>query len=532
MTTTNQNQLIDLADQEFQKLSQAHNQVSNAGQIRVDHNELDNVVRKFEQNLEQEKVRVDSHLLHLTSVFTNLVHEARNKSFAHLEEQNRVFHDNASFLRSSSFNNLVTNIHTLPLPVFNKDDFKHQVVLAQENQKDKLIQDKLNEIYACKRSVESSHRALEFQRNLIQKLRDAPNKLQTKNDDSFKTLQTSLEGGLKKAIQAYQPKPIKPFARKTQTGSHLDVQTKDYFNAGVVPTIHFFEPETKNLHIYTLPTAYHWDEKVKPEKVQLETEFNIPAYHGSIVNPEGRIFLIGGMGQGKNGSKRTYEYNPKDRHLTRKADLNADRFGFALCHAKGKIFVVGGINATGILGDAECYDIATNTWSTIAAPKIPTAHANLSNYKDQYLFKFGGYGADQKPSNGVERYDLQTGQWTVVSQHQNVGNTVPINPLAASCQINAHQVLVFGGVGADKRGSKDSFTFNVDEVRQGDQSLNLVITNVGDANLPTGDGFWSPQAFVQSNRVWTIQNVTDHNGHVSGRRVLVFGNRKWEVASA
>lgn len=521
-------QYIEQTAQEYERLRDLHSKVKTST-IKVDETELDGVVRKFEDAIKREKARVDSGLLQLTSTFTKMVHETRNKVYKHLDDQLLVFRDNIQFLRENLTNFKQENV---VLPDFDRKELETRLNVTPEQKKIELIDSKHNEITKAKRSVEGIQRQKNHYSALIEKLRTSAQVLQQRNDQSYVELNTKFEEALRVVVDEYRPKGLKQFRKKMGPTTHLDVNYHNYFKAGVTPMIHYFEPQTKNLWIHTIPVVGQTGHQsgLTKKKVELDNEFLIPAYHGSIITPEGRIFLIGGIDDTqKDGTSnaRCYEYDPKLTTLIRKSNMAAERFGFAITYSKGKIYVFGGIGKDGnALKTCEVYDIATNKWSALPPMNEASVHACVSVFKDKFIYKFGGYSGDQAQSRTVKRYSIQDKTWSSAEVNYEL-----LYPLSAAAQINANEIFVFGGLREDKKGANRSFVLSVDVDTHNKDDIAEAVTSLGNADLPVGDGFWNPQTIVQQNSLYVLQNVS-HGGNVTGRRLLEYRNGTWDILNA
>jgi N-acetylneuraminic acid mutarotase len=79
----------------------------------------------------------------------------------------------------------------------------------------------------------------------------------------------------------------------------------------------------------------------------------------------------------------------------------------------GKIYVIGGLNATGKnIAAIEVYDPSTDRWSKNTAAPLPEQrdHAAAAAYNGK-LYVVGGYDNMRNPSNELFIYDLATNKW-------------------------------------------------------------------------------------------------------------------------
>ena len=87
----------------------------------------------------------------------------------------------------------------------------------------------------------------------------------------------------------------------------------------------------------------------------------------------------------------------------------------AVAHPNGKIYVWGGYQGSFSvsLNSAEAYDIATNTWSTIAA--LPTSFRGPAAAVglDGSIYSFGGYASGY--TGASYKYDVAANTWTAIA---------------------------------------------------------------------------------------------------------------------
>jgi N-acetylneuraminic acid mutarotase len=426
----------------------------------IDHHELESVQRRFEETVLREKSRVDSDLLRLTTIFTKAVHETRNRIFQNYDRQFATFRENVEFIRHAETNRPAN--------------------------------------YA----------------SLVEKVRASPEIFTRKNQESYNTLYANFEAALQNIANQYQPRTIKPFNLKRGAGEGLEVNLNNYFQTGVAPTAHYFQPDTKSLSVAELPSGTF-------RHVELDIPFTIPAYHGSVVIPDGRIFLIGGINADNSESRKTYLYDPHHKTLVQKNDMSTPRFAFSLTYNKGRIYVFGGINQSGFLSSCEVYDVAADRWTSAAPMKVAVAHPSVCVFKGRYIYKFGGYATKTTLTNTIEKYSIVDDTWTAVNTPSDAKFTV--FPLAAAAQINANQILVFGGINNDRKGTTGNTILTIDA------NGHETVSTADSLNLPLAESFWNQQTLVHQNRLYALQNATNPQGNVSGRKLLSFSEKKWNT---
>lgn len=126
-------------------------------------------------------------------------------------------------------------------------------------------------------------------------------------------------------------------------------------------------------------------------------------------NTNSRYFLMGGYNTTYTAD--AYEY---DLSFATWAGINpmpAIAQYSANAKANGKLFVIGGENATTIIGNVQIYDYTTGVWTTGTAMPIPMSSAAFGTYKDSLVYIMGG-GTVGAGSNAVQIYNMYTDTWT------------------------------------------------------------------------------------------------------------------------
>lgn len=176
-----------------------------------------------------------------------------------------------------------------------------------------------------------------------------------------------------------------------------------------------------------------------PEKSPLPVGRHASA--AAVVNDIGYVF--GGSVSGNNYDGSTYAYDPSQdgQAWINKASMSIARYYASATAHKGKIHVVGGAN-TQITTSHECYDPATNTW-TSKAPATRAVRGAALHSVGSMLYYIGGF--DGTNISGVNsEYNPENNTWA-----QKV-NTVAFHN-AQSGVING-KIYIHGGV-ADTSGN-------------------------------------------------------------------------------
>ena len=100
--------------------------------------------------------------------------------------------------------------------------------------------------------------------------------------------------------------------------------------------------------------------------------------------------------------------------LTELSPMKSARTHFAVCEVNGRIYAFGGRNESGILREAEVFDIKSNTWSKIRSLSRPRCcHAAAAIGSD--IFITAGYVQESatisKYSSSVLSYDTKCNLW-------------------------------------------------------------------------------------------------------------------------
>ncbi|MCX7745845.1 MAG: S8 family serine peptidase [Clostridia bacterium] len=154
-------------------------------------------------------------------------------------------------------------------------------------------------------------------------------------------------------------------------------------------------------------------EEYNPTTNQWIVKFTLPsirAYSG-VLSYNGTLFIAGGH-DGTNTLKSCLEFSPDyDYYYLRKNWVNIKSVGVATASLNGKIYIAGGQSDvyTNGTGDFDVY--SPNSGSITALPYMtPRSYLKLVALNNK-LYAIGGISSNS-PTNLVEEYDPQTGNWT------------------------------------------------------------------------------------------------------------------------
>ncbi|HWH02687.1 MAG TPA: kelch repeat-containing protein [Gemmatimonadales bacterium] len=153
----------------------------------------------------------------------------------------------------------------------------------------------------------------------------------------------------------------------------------------------------------------------------------------------GTLYAIGGLDSTEVPSAVVEAYDPIADAWTSKASLHIARYGFAVGVANGKVYVAGGMTASGPTETAESYDPSTDTWSMRASLPVPTAFPAGAVLNGQ-LYVVGGQTSDTTAVATVLAYDPVTDQW--------IGRAPLPAPLSLTgASVFDSTLYIFGGPG-------------------------------------------------------------------------------------
>ena len=146
---------------------------------------------------------------------------------------------------------------------------------------------------------------------------------------------------------------------------------------------------------------------------------NMPTIRTSLTSSSvnGKIYCIGGYGISNDELNINECYDTNTNRWTTKANMPTARANLSSSSVNGKIYCIGGelggSFGSGILSKNECYDTATDVWTTKA--NMPTARDYFSSsVVNNKIYCIGGErkGDVYKPIVKNECYDTSTNTWT------------------------------------------------------------------------------------------------------------------------
>lgn len=144
---------------------------------------------------------------------------------------------------------------------------------------------------------------------------------------------------------------------------------------------------SRELRLYDEKTG-HW-KALKPMEA--------PRYQHGVALLGGFLFIVGGQStydtKGKTAIDSAYRYDPRFDKWLQIASLNEKRTFFHLSALKGKLFAVGGRNASGEIDTVECYNLKKNEW-TFVSSMVEPHYGHAGTVHGDFMYISGGITRD------------------------------------------------------------------------------------------------------------------------------------------
>lgn len=122
-----------------------------------------------------------------------------------------------------------------------------------------------------------------------------------------------------------------------------------------------------------------------------------PRYQHGVALLGGFLFIVGGQStydtKGKTAIDSAYRYDPRFDKWLQIASLNEKRTFFHLSALKGKLFAVGGRNASGEIDTVECYNLKKNEW-TFVTNMVEPHYGHAGTVHGDLMYISGGITRD------------------------------------------------------------------------------------------------------------------------------------------
>jgi len=148
--------------------------------------------------------------------------------------------------------------------------------------------------------------------------------------------------------------------------------------------------------------------------------------HGTMYDPDNdMLYMVGGdVAGGGTYLTRLQSYDPTGMVWTDLASMPTAKGWIQGEYVNGKLYVLAGLNTSFMpITTSECYDIASNTWTTVAAAPRATACYLMDTYDGRLIYMMGGLNASASGgTNNVDIYDPATNSWSVGTPLPHLGD--------------------------------------------------------------------------------------------------------------
>ncbi len=236
----------------------------------------------------------------------------------------------------------------------------------------------------------------------------------------------------------------------------------------------------------------------------------------------GKIYVIGGTNENNEQLNIVEEYSPVTNTWSSKMSMPTPRSGFATAVYDNKIYVIGGTVGNGYVGNNEVYDPVSNTWETKAS--MPTPRADLSaNLVNGQIYLIGG-----KKYSSQDPFYVETGINECFDPATNSWSTKSALPTAvqgyASAVANSKIYIIAGS-----RLSASSSTIVVSNDQVYDAQTDKWSSA---APLPTTSSYGAAAATEGTLSPQAVYYVGGFSGgeYSSHTRILTLSNNSWSTA--
>ncbi|CAD8151879.1 unnamed protein product [Paramecium pentaurelia] len=303
----------------------------------------------------------------------------------------------------------------------------------------------------------------------------------------------------------------------TMTNHEFSIVRPNYFQ-GQLKFLHFMINRSKIMKIADLQTK-QW--------LTLQIDYQVPAFHKSIVTPNGDVYISGGLTDQKDNIKESIirKYT-QDGQIQQIGRLTYPRSSHSMVYCNQAIyFLCGYLDHSKITSSMEKYNIQTQKMELCSPCYKPANQPGCCTFNDRYIYKFGGNDENGQILFIIERYDTFTNKWEHINPKIDSleSSKFLTTFLTSACvQINQTNIYVFGGYEEDDKGVSFSFLLNV-----GQDKHTIHQVNVRPLLYP--EGFWNNQVIIHDHKLYVLQNIEVEGNQIdeNNRSLLCFDGYKW-----
>ena len=295
--------------------------------------------------------------------------------------------------------------------------------------------------------------------------------------------------------------------------NQLKIHQPDYYERECKRNyLHYFEEQTKN--IYLLNIEDYSNHLKNFSAIELDINFEIPDYHRSISTPNGDIYLIGGEMtslEDKPTINLVYLYDFIKKTLNSKSSMINERNSFGIVYLNEYIYVFGGFDKNdNAMKKCERYSIKIDEWFCISDIKEGVIDCCVTTFNKDYIYLFGGLKENNQIYNEIIKYDVENDQWNQINfiyedevqQQMNLSRKALFPYLAACCQINEEELLIFGGKDYNFDFTSQMLVLDIKE------NISIKIIDKKMLNIA---GSFSFYPIINNNQILCLQNCIDEN---------------------
>lgn len=163
--------------------------------------------------------------------------------------------------------------------------------------------------------------------------------------------------------------------------------------------------------------------------------------HPAVTASGGFLYVAGGFTEARSlsgHSPRLYRYHPRRNSWKRLRDAPTARAAHTMQAIGGRLYLVGGVDASGATGRLEIYDVRRNRWSS--GPAMPTAREHLASAVLRgRLHVFAGRTGAGGNFTTHEAYNPRTRRWSKLPPMRKPRGGV------AAASVDSGRAVVVGG---------------------------------------------------------------------------------------
>lgn len=95
--------------------------------------------------------------------------------------------------------------------------------------------------------------------------------------------------------------------------------------------------------------------------------------------------------------------------------MNVERQYFSVCKSNDFVYAIGGYNQSGVLSQCERFSLKAWKWEQMEDLTNSRMNSSSCSLGDNYIYVFGGLGADNEFYSSIERFNSELKIWTPLS---------------------------------------------------------------------------------------------------------------------